>query len=64
MHNDPGLAADIVTNRRPQHGREGTAERSYRDQDTDTETIDTIDSVANVGRDPVSALGSAELCRV
>lgn len=40
-----------ATNTMPQNAPEDTTEMSCRDQDTDTETIDTIDSVANVGRD-------------
>lgn len=37
-----------------------TGDRSGRDADTETETIDTIDSVANAGRDQVGIL--LQLC--
>ena len=37
-----------------QSARSDAGEFSARDGDTETETMDTIDSVANVGRDQVS----------
>ena len=50
MQGGPASAAGIATSRMPQNA---PAEMSQTGL-SDTETIDTIDSVANIGRDPVS----------